>query len=103
MNKKIFFVTTAFVALVLVGLFCVRIGLDEVAHTSALLRAVDTMCGLALCILGFVASLSFFILGGDPPSHGMLVFVLGIIISSVIWGILVERALHFIRKGTVAT
>ncbi len=103
MNKRVFMWTTAVAFLVLCGLLCVRAGLDEVTHTSAFLRGVDSAAGWLLSILGFVLSLSVLALGGYPPGNGVLLLFVTLFASSVIWGVVVGNLVQVIRKKTPTT
>lgn len=102
MNKPVFIIATIVIALLLIGLVCVRIALDGTAHTSPALRVVDTVAASALSILGFVVSLTVLVLGGDPPGSGIVFLLCGIVAGSLLWGLLIERVARLVKKNGTA-
>ena len=106
MNKKIFLATTLIIALVLLACVWVRMGLDEVSTPSPFLRSIDAGAGSLLSVGCFFITCVVLIFGSDPPirpSYTVLFLFVGIIASSAIWGILVERAIHILRKRSRTT
>jgi hypothetical protein len=98
MNMKVLVNTATVVALVLVCLVAVRIGLDGISQTSALVHNTDTVAGWALSVVGFAVSLPVLLFGGDLPGSGIPFLLCGILVSSLAWGIVVERLVHVAKR-----
>jgi len=105
MNKKVFFTATLLIALVLLVCTLVRYGHDDVTLTP-FLHAIDAGAGWLLLVGAFFISGVVLFFGGDPPirpSYTVPLLFVGIIASSVIWGLLVERTIHILRHRSRTT
>jgi len=96
-NKKTFLITTVLAALVMIVLLFVRIGLDG-ARATGFIHIVDAVAGWFFSCLGFVISLTVLVFRGDPPGNGIILMFLGIISSSLIWGVVVESSNIFSNR-----
>ena len=99
MNKKTFVTATVLVAVVMTALFFVRIGLDEVYHTTWLLRTIDTVAGWILSVLSILI-LPIMLLAGKNLNINAAGLILFLVVSSLFWGIIAERILHLLKRKT---
>ncbi len=98
MNKKLFLRITILAIIIMFALVIFRSALDEFEMGSTL-RFLDSAAGYILSILGFGLIISLLLFGKEIP-YSIFIMVLSLVASGIIWGIILERAISLIRKGS---
>jgi mannose/fructose/N-acetylgalactosamine-specific phosphotransferase system component IIC len=98
MNKKLFLRITILAIVVMVALVIFRSALDEV-EMGPTLRFFDSAAGYILSIIGFGLIISLLLFGKEIP-YPLFILALSLVVSGIIWGIILERAVFLIRKGS---
>lgn len=98
MNKKLFLRITILAIVVMFALVIFRFVLDEV-EMGPTLDFFDSAAGYILSILGFGLIISIFLFGKEP-TYPLFILALSLVASGIIWGIILERSIFLIRKGS---
>ena len=98
MNKKLFLRITILAILVLFALVIFRLSLDEGGMGSTL-RFFDSAAGRILPILCFPLMIPSFLFGKDLQ-FPIYILAVSLVVIGIIWGIILERAVFLIRKGS---